>query len=49
MKEKHKKRRQMLKNREKRARLWLFTDHKPKDTLHPIAMQDFRHKWLFRI
>jgi hypothetical protein len=41
-------RKAMLAKRAERAKRWLYTEDKPKENLHPIALQDFRNKWLFK-
>jgi hypothetical protein len=48
MKEKHRKRRAMLERRAERAKLWLYTDDKPKPGLHPVIVDDIKRKFLSR-
>ena len=46
MREKHIKRRVMLARRAERAKLWLFTDDKPKTGIHPVIVDDLKHNFL---
>ena len=46
MREKHIKRRVMLARRAERAKLWLYTDDKPKPGIHPVIVDDLKHNFL---
>lgn len=45
--DRHDKRRKMLKRREARANTWLYTDDKPKTTAHPVIVDDLMRKFLY--
>ena len=46
MREKHIKRRAMLARRAERAKLWLFTEDKPKPGIHSVIVDDLKRKFL---